>query len=493
MSNEIENELTESLEKDGKDSKLNVQITGDDNSQILARKEQATGVGDLGFPKIQIENENSFKEETKKEAQADTTATPGKDGKDNAAKPDNGADAAKDKFTGKAQDDRDGEKPASDEKADKKEGSEKKDEEAVSEKLNADDQTSDSAEKKLDKPVLSEDTKKRISTLIDKLGDDQYPVRTKAQRDIVKMGSAAFDSLKDAAKNNPDLEIRQRAKRAVEEILNRPPAALAAMAEMKDGAAADIAKTGSLSKESREKYQKFINSIDELKMGPTEQKARQDWADTVAKNFDAPPDQKRSLTKEYKSLSAMRLDPSSQARMDYADSLMAGNDKKEAIKVLADAVTKNPALAKYATSDTFQKLARESGALDDKDFVKAVDKATGKPGTTKEWTEPRAKVVQDIGHLTEQTARFGVTKELEKKWDTLLSDLTKRAEKEPDLAKFLELRTASARKDLVDFLAADGKLDRAKGVLRDMTKADPTWEQSAWHSNMEKVLELKKK
>lgn len=61
------------------------------------------------------------------------------------------------------------------------------------------------------------DSAPSIARLISQLGDSQYPTREKAQEELRRMGTAAFDELL-AAQDHPDVEIAQRARYLVRSI-----------------------------------------------------------------------------------------------------------------------------------------------------------------------------------------------------------------------------------------------------------------------------------
>jgi len=52
----------------------------------------------------------------------------------------------------------------------------------------------------------------------DKLSDDEPQVREQAQKELVKIGAAAIPALKDAAEKSTDPEVRDRARKAMDEI-----------------------------------------------------------------------------------------------------------------------------------------------------------------------------------------------------------------------------------------------------------------------------------
>lgn len=346
---------------------------------------------------------------------------------------------------------------------------------------------------KIEKPknpdtIVSDPMKKRISELIEKLGDEEYEVREAAQREILRIGSPAYAQLEEAKRSSPELEVRRRASSAINQILNEKPAALRAMTEMTLDGLAEIAMTGRVSKETRERYARFIENADDFKMGAAESRARHEFANKRLGPSDSL-DLERATKREQLSLVAMRTSPSSQARMDYADLLIAGGDKKAAIKVLTEAVTKDPALAEHGGSK-FGRLARDSGALDDKVFTKAVDTARGRENATKDWSGPKIKVSQNLEYLQEQTTRFGLTKQIERQWNTHLDDLEKRAQQEPAQQKFLEGQLELARMNLVEHLGASGKSERAVQLLSALSKASPQIEQTAWFKEQARVNEM---
>ncbi len=329
--------------------------------------------------------------------------------------------------------------------------------------------------------VLSKEGKESLRDLLERLNHEEFPVREQASRDLVKAGSKFFDALVEAKKSHPEVEVRGRAGAALRAIINDRPAALNRMGEMQADGLSEINRTGRLSKETREKYESFIKTADVLKLSPAEAEARKDFARL---KFEDQPATERAKTREQLSLVAMRVSPSSQARMDYASLLIAGGDKTAAVKVLTEAVTKDPSLARVAESDTFRKLAVESGASGDKTFLKAVKETDAGLNPAKDWTSPKTKIVQEIGALQEQTSRFGMTKQLEKQWNKLVADLDQRSRDEPALQGFLKLHKEFAQQHMVEHYGASGKPEQARRVLDDILRGEPKWEGSAWMTQM---------
>ena len=69
----------------------------------------------------------------------------------------------------------------------------------------------------LKKRTMTEESRDKISKLIEKLGDDSFDVRQKAEKELKALGSLVIPLLK-AATLNPDLEVRQRAQTCLAEI-----------------------------------------------------------------------------------------------------------------------------------------------------------------------------------------------------------------------------------------------------------------------------------
>src|SRR6185436_9116846 len=67
-----------------------------------------------------------------------------------------------------------------------------------------------------DAPPSTESAAK-IAHWINQLGDSQYATREKAQEELRRLGTAAFDELL-AAQDHPDIEIAQRARYLVRSI-----------------------------------------------------------------------------------------------------------------------------------------------------------------------------------------------------------------------------------------------------------------------------------
>jgi hypothetical protein len=62
-----------------------------------------------------------------------------------------------------------------------------------------------------------------IKRLIDQLGSDRFTEREQATDQLSKLGKSALQSLKEATKS-PDLEVRHRAQRLVQQI--EPPSVI---------------------------------------------------------------------------------------------------------------------------------------------------------------------------------------------------------------------------------------------------------------------------
>jgi HEAT repeat protein len=67
------------------------------------------------------------------------------------------------------------------------------------------------------KRTMSEATRKKVAGLIQLLGDEEFAVREKATTDLIEIGAAARPML-SAALRDTDLEVRRRARRALEAI-----------------------------------------------------------------------------------------------------------------------------------------------------------------------------------------------------------------------------------------------------------------------------------
>jgi WD40 repeat protein len=68
--------------------------------------------------------------------------------------------------------------------------------------------------------------RQRLRSLLDKLDDDSYDVREATSKELVALGFIAEAELKRAATESASVEVRIRARRARQEILNRPRATL---------------------------------------------------------------------------------------------------------------------------------------------------------------------------------------------------------------------------------------------------------------------------
>ncbi len=69
-------------------------------------------------------------------------------------------------------------------------------------------------------PAIADDDAeldRRIAQLITQLGDNEYVVRQRAQRELARLGFAAFDALTDAEENE-DIEIATQARYLARQI-----------------------------------------------------------------------------------------------------------------------------------------------------------------------------------------------------------------------------------------------------------------------------------
>ena len=62
-----------------------------------------------------------------------------------------------------------------------------------------------------DAPAPNDDVEQRIARLIEELGDNQFAVRQRAQRELTRLGHSAFDAL-TAAENSDDVEVATQAR-----------------------------------------------------------------------------------------------------------------------------------------------------------------------------------------------------------------------------------------------------------------------------------------
>ena len=92
--------------------------------------------------------------------------------------------------------------------------------------------------------ITSSADRDKIAVLIKKLGDDDFPVREQASADLIALGGRAEAQLREAARDNPDAEIKHRAEKCLREVSRAAePAVQAAAARVlgachADGAAA---------------------------------------------------------------------------------------------------------------------------------------------------------------------------------------------------------------------------------------------------------------
>ncbi len=80
------------------------------------------------------------------------------------------------------------------------------------------------------KQTTGEELHRRTQTLIGQLGADSFLVREKGSGELVILGPAVVPLLRQAIRDNPDLEVRRRARACVEQIRMDRPSSIAAAA-----------------------------------------------------------------------------------------------------------------------------------------------------------------------------------------------------------------------------------------------------------------------
>jgi hypothetical protein len=76
----------------------------------------------------------------------------------------------------------------------------------------------------------TEDLAKEVAELVKKMGDNSFPVRQKASEDLIKLAKGRERQVLDILKSkmikdisDPDLEIRRRVDKAIEQLTPPPP------------------------------------------------------------------------------------------------------------------------------------------------------------------------------------------------------------------------------------------------------------------------------
>lgn len=167
---------------------------------------------------------------------------------------------------------------------------------------------------------------KKIDKLIEKLGDDNFDTREKAQQDLVKRGVPTLGKL-DAAKDNGDPEIIDRAGKAADQIRSVPPAEIKILADAHTAALKEIADKGKMSLATTEQYKKLIKEMDVKSLSDQEHKMRHDSLTRKVDDVNAKPTDRVAALNTRNQLSIMHeVKPGSQARLDYADALFKSGE-----------------------------------------------------------------------------------------------------------------------------------------------------------------------
>ena len=324
---------------------------------------------------------------------------------------------------------------------------------------------------------------KKVTDLINKMGDDDFHKRERAQVDLVEIGTPAFKHL-EKAQDNPDLEIRIRARHAMHQIVNNPPVGGEKSLRAYEKGLGQVGKNGSLSREEHNQYENLIDELDHCEMSDRELKARKNIAHGKGYNFETPVSEQIKGLKEIEQLSAMgNVPPGAQARLDYADLLNKSGDKARAAELIGEAVKKYPGIA---LQPSFLVRATESGIINDSAFRKTVDDATGEKDVIKNKIEnpdfdPQAeKIFRTMDHLTHETSRAGTNPRLEKDWQTYLKDLDNKMENNPEMKGFLSSQKLEAQKRLIEGFTINGETEKASAMMARMLNEDPGLADWAW-------------
>jgi hypothetical protein len=308
-----------------------------------------------------------------------------------------------------------------------------------------------------------------VGDLITRLADDEFDVREKADQELRKLGSAAFEEL---SKHTDDPEVKRRAHRILRSVAGSPPTALLQMKELIESASADISKSGKISLNVSNRYKVFIDQSPDYKLGGAEQRVRQQSIET-RRQLEAKTSDRVEAFRQEHFLSIMRTEPASLARLDLAG-LLLKYDKPAAIKVLSEAVTSDPALV---SNDGFKQLARVSGAIDSKAFLKTLDASSGKNNTAKNWKDAVEVAKQDFSLLHHESVRRGLTAELEKSWDKLVKALERQAANDKDLS---DLLTNVVQRHRLEHLLCANQPGKALTICMKMHEKDRSIETRPW-------------
>jgi HEAT repeat protein len=221
------------------------------------------------------------------------------------------------------------------------------------------------------KRTLTEAERERGAKLIAQLGDEDFQVRSKATMELRKMGSLVIPMLRTATKD-PDLEVSQRARACLDEILQDtktplPPMAARVVALRKPAGSAE-AILGFVPFTDDEalliEVQQALNAV-------TWQAGKPDPA--VVKALDDKLPQRRAAAAEalasgpmgdlQPAVRKLLADPDANVRFQVALALAGARDK-EAVPVLIALVNELPSERSYVIEDYLRKLAGTRVAAD---------------------------------------------------------------------------------------------------------------------------------
>lgn len=319
----------------------------------------------------------------------------------------------------------------------------------------------------------NEERKKQISNLIELLGDDSFATREKSSKALIRIGRPALAQLECAADKDKDLEIRERSFDALSKILKEciktPPTEGARVAALHTAGLKELRDSGNLSRETRRRYEEQITSMNPDGISAVEYDAR--LSDLSLRASGAPDREILNVRRQRDELAALyRIKPITQMQLDYADLLIKAADKTHAVNVLRGALKDDyPVLQQ----PSFQLLAFESGAWNNKDFAETFRRAFTRPGDVE--SDERLVIRLRGEHLGHELARKGPTVEMKNHFEDLVKSFVNHAKENPKDADFIAEHKSEAQTKLLASLVRHQKDTDAIAMMTKLLKEDRSW------------------
>jgi hypothetical protein len=331
----------------------------------------------------------------------------------------------------------------------------------------------------VDATPINPKLKKEIDDKIKDLESEKFAVREAAHSRLRQIGLPALRAVNEAIISSPDAEVRRHAREIREEIISdfrdETPNWKQGLPytrhinDLRKSAEQEVAQSGNLSNATRQRYQRLIEESrnEDLHIPEGVWTKRKD---DLTKQTADPSRTKEEHLEARRQLgelnAATNMSQSAQAQLDFAELLIKAKDNKAAQAQLTEAIKRHPELE---DNPSFRFLAIKSGAVDNKAFCDAVDKASGEKDEVRGWGDGRREkgyAVYELAHLRHNIDRFGLTPRL----DGELQDYESRMQAKKD--SFFESRAHGAQMMRAEQAALHGERGKAISLMTDLLRKD---------------------